>query len=94
METTSIPSSAQAYVVGEYLRDELEARGWSGVEFAEITGWPVQMVSALLNDREELTPETAQAIGKATGTDPQTWPRLQATHQAWKIRRGAVLEQW
>ena len=82
METTSIPSPAQAYPVGEYLRDELEARGWSGVEFAEIIGRPAQTVSELLNDHEELTPETAQAIGEATGTDPQTWLRLQETHQA------------
>ena len=90
MEATSIPSPAEAYPVGEYLRDELDARGWSGVDFAEIIGRPVQMVSELLNDRKELTPETAQAIGEATGTDPQTWLRLQATHQAWKVRRAAA----
>ncbi len=90
METTIIPSPAEAYPVGEYLRDELDARGWSGVEFAEIIGRPVQMVSELLNDRKELTPETAQAIGEATSTDPQTWLRLQATHQAWKVQSASA----
>ena len=33
---------AHAFPPGEYLRDELEERGWTVTEFAEIIGRPIQ----------------------------------------------------
>ena len=56
---------------GEILRDELDARDWTYVEFAEILGRPVQAVSEILNDRKEITTETALEIGRALGTGPE-----------------------
>lgn len=47
---------------GEYLRDELEERGWTVTELAEIIGRPVQAVSEILNGRKEITTNTACAL--------------------------------
>lgn len=66
---------------GEILRDELDARGWSYIEFAEILGRPVQAVSEILNDHKEITTETAFEIGSALGTGPELWLNLQTNYR-------------
>lgn len=53
MTTTLTP--AEVFPPGEYLRDELEERGWTVTEFAEIIGRPVQAVSEILNNKKEIT---------------------------------------
>ena len=63
---------------GEYLRDELEERGWTERELAEILGWPVQAVSETLDGRKEITQEAALALGEALGTSAELWTNLQA----------------
>lgn len=65
---------------GDYLREELEARGWTSAEFAEIIARPPQTVSAILNAKKEITPDTAVAIGKAFGTSAELWLGLQASY--------------
>jgi HTH-type transcriptional regulator/antitoxin HigA len=85
MESTEHIKPAEAFPVGEYLREELEARGWTGAEFAEILGRPAQLVSEILNNRKEITPETATEIAAATGTAAQTWLRLQDLYRLWKL---------
>ncbi|WP_129664651.1 HigA family addiction module antitoxin [Phytoactinopolyspora endophytica] len=83
--TTRNPVPAEVFPVSEYLRDELEARGWTGAEFAQIIGRPSQVVSEILNDRKEITAETATEIAAATGTTPETWLRLQDAYRLWKL---------
>lgn len=74
---------AQAFPVGEYLFDELEARGWSQQEFAEIIGRPVQFISEIISGKRELTKESAAQIAKAFGTSPEFWLNLQTQYQIW-----------
>lgn len=69
---------AEVFSPGEYLSDELEARGWSQVDFADIIGRPVQFVSELVNGKKELTAESATQIAAALGSQPSTWLGLQA----------------
>ena len=78
MPTTLTP--AEAFPPGEYLRDELEERGWTGEEFAEIIGRPVQTVSEILNGRKQIVPETALAIADALGTSVELWVNLQTAY--------------
>jgi HTH-type transcriptional regulator / antitoxin HigA len=71
---------AEAFPPGSYLRDELEARGWSEKEFAEIIGRPAQAVSEILNGRKQIVPDTALAIAEALGTSPNLWLNLQTNY--------------
>ena len=75
---TNTLTAAEAFPPGEYLRDELEERGWSEKEFAEIVGRPVQAVSEILNGRKQIVPETALAFAEALGTSAELWVNLQA----------------
>ena len=84
MSNTHTP--AVAFPPGEYLRDELDERGWTGREFAEILGRPAQVVSEILNGKKEITPQTALAFAEALGTSPEVWLNLQTMYQLYRHR--------
>ena len=79
MAVTHMP--AEVFSPGEYLRDELEERGWSVTEFAEIAGQAVQMVSEILNAKKAITPETARSFSEALGTGAELWLNLQTAYE-------------
>ncbi|HEY0928887.1 MAG TPA: helix-turn-helix domain-containing protein [Gemmatimonas sp.] len=64
---------AEVFAPGEYLRDELEERGWTQEEFAEIIGKSFKQVNELLSGRATLTAPMAQAIAAALDTSPEVW---------------------
>ncbi len=72
---------AEVFPPGEFLRDELEARGWTQTDFAEIIGRPVALVSEIVNARRRITPATAKEIGAALGTSAIVWMNLDAAYQ-------------
>ena len=76
---------AEVFSPGEYLADELEARGWSQTDFADIIGRPVQFVSELVNGKKELTAESATQIAAALGSEPSTWLGLQSEYRLWQV---------
>lgn len=75
----------EVFPPGEYLADELEARGWSQADFADIIGRPVQFVSELVNGKKELTAESATQIAAALGSEPSTWLGLQSEYRLWQL---------
>jgi HTH-type transcriptional regulator/antitoxin HigA len=79
----------EAFHPGEYLRDELDERGWTVTEFAEIIGRPVQAVSEILNGKKEITTETAIEVGQALGTSPEMWLNLQMQYRLFLQRQRA-----
>ena len=52
------------FAPGEVLRVELDARGWTVSEFAEIVGRPTQAISEIINSKKEITADTAVQMGK------------------------------
>jgi HTH-type transcriptional regulator / antitoxin HigA len=85
--------AAEVFPAGEYLRDELEERGWTVTEFAEILARPVQVVSEILNGKKEITTDTAVSIAEALGTSPELWLNLQTSHRLFqqRQRRSSIL---
>lgn len=75
---------AEAFHPGEYLSDELEARGWSQVEFAQIIGRPARLVNEIVNKKRGITPATAKELAAALGTSAQYWMNLDSFYQLWK----------
>jgi HTH-type transcriptional regulator/antitoxin HigA len=78
---------AVAIPPGDILKDELGARGWSQVEFAEILGVSPRLVSEILSAKRAITPATAKAIGAALGTSAQVWLNLESAYQLDKMSR-------
>lgn len=72
---------AEVFSPGEFLSEELEARGWSQQEFAEILGRPANAVSQIINGKRAITPSTAKELAAALGTSPMLWMSLDASYR-------------
>lgn len=75
---------AEAFPAGEFLADELEARGWTQAEFAVILDRPAQFVSEIISGKKEITRESAAQIGAALGTSAEMWLSLQDKYFLWR----------
>jgi HTH-type transcriptional regulator/antitoxin HigA len=72
---------AEVFPPGEFLRDELDARGWTQTEFAEILGRPVRLVNEILAGKRGITAQTAQEIAAALDTTPELWLNLETGYR-------------
>ncbi len=70
---------------GEFLKDELEERGWTQTEFAEIIGRKPRVVNEIILGKRAITPETAQEIAAALGTTAQLWMNLEFAYQLSRV---------
>jgi HTH-type transcriptional regulator/antitoxin HigA len=75
------PPVAQVFPPGDFIRGELESRGWTQGDLARFIGRPLQAVNAIVNAKKEITPETAVALGAAFGTSAEVWLRLETTYR-------------
>ena len=70
--------------VGQILADELNERGWTQAEFAEILGRPAQFVSEIISGKKEITRESATQIAAAFGDgSAQMWLNMQDRYYLW-----------
>ncbi len=72
---------AEVFPPGEVIKEELEARGWSQVELADIMGRPPRVVSEIIAGKRAITPETAKGLGAAFGTGATIWINLEGSYQ-------------
>lgn len=72
---------AQVFPPGDFIREELETRGWTQGELARIIGRPVQAVNAIVNGKKQITPETAVALGVAFDTGAEFWLDLEINYR-------------
>ena len=77
---------AEAFPPGEYIKDEIEARGWTQRDLAHVMGRSEPKVSELINGKRAVTVQTARELGAAFGTSAEVWLNLEAQ---WRLRRGA-----
>lgn len=75
----------EAFPPGEFLRDELEARGWTQTEFAEMIGQSHRLVNELIAGKRAVTPEVAHKLAAAFGTSAQLWMNLESAWQLSKV---------
>jgi HTH-type transcriptional regulator/antitoxin HigA len=66
---------------GEILQEELDSRGWSQADLADILGRPVQAVNEIIAGKKAITPDTAVALSKALGTSPEYWLNLESAYR-------------
>jgi HTH-type transcriptional regulator/antitoxin HigA len=81
--TKRIP--AEVFPPGEYLQDELDERGWTQTEFAEIIGCPTSLVDEIIAGKRGITPETAKEFAAVLGTSAEYWMNLEAAYQLFKV---------
>jgi HTH-type transcriptional regulator / antitoxin HigA len=72
---------AQVFRPGEFLQEELEARGWSQVALAKILGRPIQVVNEIVRGKKAITPQTATELAAAFGMSAEYWLNLEIAYQ-------------
>jgi len=71
---------ARVFPPGDFIREELEARGWTQADLARILGRPLQAVNAIVNGKKVVTPATAVELAAALGTSPEFWLNLETAY--------------
>jgi HTH-type transcriptional regulator / antitoxin HigA len=77
---------AEVFPPGEFIKEELEARGWNQMDLAEIIGRHPNQVNKLVQGSQAVTPETAKALANAFGTSAQLWLNLETAYQLSRIK--------
>lgn len=72
---------ARAVPPGRILRRELDARGWTQKDLAEMLGRPSQAITEIVRGDKQITPETAIALGSAFETTAEFWTNLEANYR-------------
>ncbi len=70
-----------AFAPGEYIRDELEARGWTQQDFASMLNRPLPIVNLIITGKRAVTPETANGLAAAFGNSPEYWISLESAYR-------------
>ena len=72
---------------GRVIRRELDARGWTQKDLAEITGRPEQAISQIVRGHKQITPETALQLAAAFGTSADLWLNLETNYRIHQARK-------
>ena len=76
---------AEVFPPGEFIREELEARGWNQIDLAAILGRAPRDVSEIITAKRSITPETAKQLAAAFGTDPRLWMNLETAYRLSRV---------
>ena len=75
---------AEAFPPGDFIEEELEARGWSQAYLADAMEQDVEIVAELMDGSREVTPDVAERLGAAFGTGAQLWLNLETSYQSYR----------
>jgi HTH-type transcriptional regulator/antitoxin HigA len=77
---TRVP--AEVFPPGEFIREELDTRGWTQGDLAQIMDRPLRLINELVAGKKQVTPETARGLSRAFGDgDPLYWMNLDAAYR-------------
>lgn len=66
---------------GDFIRDELEARGWTQADLARVLDRPLPTVNRILNGKHAVLPEMAIALSMAFGNEAQEWMARESAYR-------------
>lgn len=66
---------------GEFIREELDARGWSQRDLAYILGVAEQAVNVIVSGKRGISPEMAKALGEAFDVSAEYFANLQKIYE-------------
>jgi len=77
---------AEVFPPGDFIKEELDERGWSQAELADIIGRLPDEVSRVISGARAITPEIARELGEAFGTSAQYWMNLESSYQVHRAK--------
>jgi HTH-type transcriptional regulator/antitoxin HigA len=82
--------AAEVFPPGDFIKEEIDARGWTQNDLADITGKSVRLISEVVSGRRTVTPDTARALADAFGTSAQLWMNMESAYQLSKLKTDAT----
>src|SRR5687767_14277918 len=77
---------AEVFPPGDFLKEELDERGWSQQELADILDRPPRLISEIIGGKRAITPETAIGLSEAFDTSADYWMNLESQYQLSKVK--------
>lgn len=74
---------------GSFIAEELEARGWAQADLAYILGMDSTQLNRLIKGNQNITPDTAIALGEAFGVPAEFFMNLQNAYDLQKSKNAA-----
>jgi HTH-type transcriptional regulator/antitoxin HigA len=74
-------TAAQAFPPGEFIREELEARGWTQGDLAKIMNRQDSVVSGIVNGKRAISSRIASELASAFGTSAELWMNLETSYR-------------
>jgi HTH-type transcriptional regulator / antitoxin HigA len=71
---------------GDFIAEELEARGWLQRDLAYILGVPEQAVNMIVSGKRGISPDMAKALGDAFDVNPEFFTNLQNAFEMSRAR--------
>lgn len=78
---------AEVLPPGEFLKEEMDERGWTQQDLADILGRPHRLVNELIAGKRAITPETATGLAEGFGTSAAYWINLESAYQLHQTRK-------
>jgi len=72
---------AEVFPPGDFIKEELDARGWTQDDLARILGKPLPTVNQIIKGKRAIIADTATRLAAAFGNSPKFWMNLEATWQ-------------
>jgi len=76
---------------GKLLKEEIDERGITQKALAQTMGRPPQVLSAIVQGKKHITPETALQLEKALGIPAHIWINLETEYQLAQARERRTL---
>ena len=81
---------AEGFLPGDLIRRELEERGWTQDDLAEIMGRTPASINEIISGKRGITVETANGLGEALGTGAQFWLNMESAYRLSLQRAGSM----
>ena len=66
---------------GEFVKEELEVRGWNQEDLADIIGVSLKTVNKIIKNKQSITIDTARLLSQAFGQSAQYWMNLDTNYR-------------
>ena len=73
---------------GEILQEELDVRGWTQADLAEILDQPVQAIDAIITGERAIMSNTPMSLSRALRTSPKYWLNLESAYRLDLLHNG------
>jgi HTH-type transcriptional regulator / antitoxin HigA len=71
----------EGFLPGDLIKEELQARGWTQEDLAEILGRTVTSVNEIITGKRGISVDSAKGIAEAFGTSAQFWLNMESAYR-------------